>query len=178
MFEVSEAPYKVRFGILKARDIFNFLEPHNNNIEHMNNRNQFFIKLESSILKYGVRNPVMLWAIPKMKEKIKGKERFCMYSVMARQQQFLKSKISEYWYDKDYILVCRTHGGSRLLIAQKHDLEVPCIISDFCDKYSHLETLNSKEEIKNKFKDKPRKVKLGKLGTIVLKLPQIQMKKF
>jgi len=51
-------------------------------------------------------------------------------------------------------------GTSRLWIAKKHNLEVPCIIADYVNRFPELEELRTEKEIRAKFKDQPNKVEL------------------
>ena len=55
---------------------------------------------------------------------------------------------------------CR-YGTSRLWIAKKHNLDVPCIIADHVDRWSDLELLEDIEGIESKFKDIPSVIELG-----------------
>jgi hypothetical protein len=56
--------YKVRFMWVRARDIINTYEPPEYRIKQEEESRQFFTKLEASIRKEGVRNPVNLIAQP------------------------------------------------------------------------------------------------------------------
>ena len=47
------------------------------------------------------------------------------------------------------------YGANRIWLAKKHDLEVPCIISDYTDRFSHLEELLTEEDILSKYTDNP-----------------------
>lgn len=47
------------------------------------------------------------------------------------------------------------YGTSRLWVAKKHKLDVPCIISDFTGRWEELEQLKSKKKILEKFTDQP-----------------------
>jgi len=50
-------------------------------------------------------------------------------------------------------------GGSRLYIAQKLDILIPCIISDQKNFFPNARQLKSKDEIISCFKDPPRHIK-------------------
>jgi hypothetical protein len=52
-------------------------------------------------------------------------------------------------------------GTSRLWIAKKHGLDIPCIIADYVNRYPDFEELKTEEEIRSKFKDQPNKVELN-----------------
>ena len=47
------------------------------------------------------------------------------------------------------------YGTSRLWIAKKLQLSLPCIIADYTGEWSHLEELKTEEEVLSKFKSKP-----------------------
>ena len=46
-------------------------------------------------------------------------------------------------------------GTSRLWIAKKHNMDVPCIIADYTGQFDDLELLETEEDIRSKFKDQP-----------------------
>lgn len=58
------------------------------------------------------------------------------------------------------------YGGSRLLIGQKHDLLMPCIISDYDNIFLDAEILQDEEHILTKFLDKPTRIEYQKQGLI------------
>ena len=47
------------------------------------------------------------------------------------------------------------YGANRVWLAKKHDLDVPCIISDYTDRYDHLDELLTEEDILSKYTDSP-----------------------
>jgi len=47
------------------------------------------------------------------------------------------------------------YGTSRLWIAQKHNLPIPCLIADTQDRWVHLDELHTEEEVKDKFETPP-----------------------
>ena len=51
-------------------------------------------------------------------------------------------------------------GTSRLWIARKHELEIPCIIADYVDRWEDLELLETEEDIRSKFQEQPHIVDL------------------
>ena len=91
-------------------------------IRKLESRNQFYTRLEESILKEGIRNPI-----------------FC-------------NSIAEGTFSRV--------GTSRLWIAKKHKIPVPCIIADYVDRWTELEELNGEDEIRAKFQDQPHIVDL------------------
>ncbi len=55
-------------------------------------------------------------------------------------------------------------GGSRLMIAQKHNLDIPCIICDFDNVFPEAKVLNTIEEIRSYFTDQPVKLLFNHRG--------------
>lgn len=53
------------------------------------------------------------------------------------------------------------YGASRLWVAKKQGLEIPTIIADFDGRWSDLGELETKEQIMDKFIDKPETIDLG-----------------
>lgn len=117
---------------------------------YISKKQNFYNKLENSILEKGIRNPILVrhgW-IPESRKK------------------YLKPNtiLSE-------TFVCDSLGGSRLYIAQKHDLNIPCIITSWCDNLNYQE-LKNEIEIKKQFKDQPEKVIINLQGVSIKNLPQ------
>ncbi|MFA5489580.1 MAG: hypothetical protein WC284_10220 [Candidimonas sp.] len=109
--------YTVKYAILPSRKIYNHCGPHDwtnhtqrgdKYIKRWNRACNFYKRLEESVLQEGFRNPIVVsnGGIPKR----------------------LLSRIPSEFHNG---LVCHTLGGSRLWVAQKHDMEIPCIINDF-----------------------------------------------
>ena len=129
-----------------------------NYIDTLNRRNGFYDKLEESILKEGIRNPVLVAA------------GWCPVSKISR----LPPEMQE---DHSKILVCHSSGGSRLWAAQKHNLDVPCIVSDFINRFPEGKILRTEQDVLDCHKDKPRKITIGEHGVFVSDLPQTHMEK-
>ncbi|NJO64269.1 MAG: hypothetical protein HC836_40700 [Richelia sp. RM2_1_2] len=177
---LGEIKYEIRYGVFPSRDIFNILgpgiksdsPPHGSSEkevaiktkraeQYINKRNKqdgFYEKLEASILREGVRNPISITA---------GQVRLDKYHCRLP----LEMQI-----DPKKILVCDFQGGSRLFIAQKHNLNIPCFVADFVGKFKDLELANTKDSILTKFLDKPTEIRLYAWGLYFHNLPQIQMK--
>lgn len=68
------------------------------------------------------------------------------------------------WVKEDGTLTTWYYGGSRLMIAKKHTLSVPCIVSDPINKFLNAKILNDVEEIRAMFKDRPKTVIFEKDG--------------
>ncbi|NJO61612.1 MAG: hypothetical protein HC836_26200 [Richelia sp. RM2_1_2] len=105
--------YKVKYKILPSTSICNALEQ---NSAEINRKKIFYDELEKSILEQGFINPIMVNA------------GFCP----TISKRYLPKHMVE---NKNEILVCCKWGGSRLYIAQKHQLDIPCLISDFIGKF-------------------------------------------
>lgn len=100
-------------------------------VSKLEHRNEFYTKLEESILKEGFRNPI-----------------FC-------------NSLAEGTFSRV--------GTSRLWIAKKHRLDVPCIIADYVGRWANLEELKTEQDIRAKFKDQPHIVDLtspNKIGHV------------
>lgn len=162
---LGKVEYKIRYAIVPSRSIFNLLGPNikNKNPEHYVNRrnsiDNFYNNLEESILKHGVRNPVSTSA-----GNIKK----------PQQIELLPEDMQK---DRSKIWVCDFQGGSRLWIAQKYDLDVPCIIADFVNRFTDFEELNTADEIMAKFVDKPQDIRLYHWGVYFHHIPHIHMNK-
>lgn len=136
--------YKIYFDTINSDKIENFCSPDyifkdlgKNYFEILNNETNFYNDLEKSILREGFRNPILInYPKPRIFKK----------------------------YSSDKFYFCEILGGSRLFIAQKYNMKIPAIISDFSDKEKDLELLDTEEKIKNKFKDKPEKIYFTEYG--------------
>lgn len=112
-----------KFSFVKARKIKNPIEPDKNRMQRLNKETGFFDKLEASILKDGMRNPIVINA----------------------------------YIENDEIILENRYGGSRLMFAQKHDMDIACVIADFDNIFPEAEIVESKD-IKSKFLDAPRHI--------------------
>lgn len=56
------------------------------------------------------------------------------------------------------------YGGSRLMIAQKHNLDIPCIIADFDEIFPEGIRLKTIDDIRRYYTDQPRKILLKEYG--------------
>lgn len=110
--------------------------------EGMNEICGHYDKLEKSILEEGFRNPVIITRGFPFRRKMKH--------------------IPSYVREKDigeWLLMEGTSGGSRLHIAQKHGIKIPCFVNDFVGGYSGGFVVKSLTQIKNFYKDFPRKMR-------------------
>jgi len=160
--------YTLRYGILDSNIIFNEVgsycegpfgwddesvkireEKWQQHINKIEEENGFYTKLEKSILKDGFRNPILVDAgyCPQMRDGIKNRR--------------LPIEMQE---DHTKILTCSYNGGSRLMIAQKNNLQIPCVISDFIDRFSDFKLLQTKEDITSCYTDQPRRISFQSFG--------------
>lgn len=111
--------------------------------EEMNRICGHYDKLESSILTEGMRNPLVVT---------------CGYPVRRSIEQLppeLRNKSP-----KDLLLLEGTTGGSRLWVAQKHGLEVDCIVNDWTGRYSNYPEIKTVSDAKQLYKDQPARATL------------------
>jgi len=130
-----------------------------NYIDTLNRRTGFYDRLEASILEEGVRNPILVAAGWCPERKISD----------------LPLEMQEDHYK---ILVCHSSGGSRLWAAQKHNLDVPCIVSDFCNRFPEGKILNTEQDVLDCHTDMPKAIKIGSHGVFVTDLPQTHLEKY
>jgi hypothetical protein len=100
-----------------------------------------YTKLEASILAEGIRNPVVVTCgLPKKRtlkhvppEMLAGPE-------------------------KNLLLLEGTTGGSRLHIAQKYNMTIPCIVNDWTGRFDHEIEVVSETQARSYYKDQPELV--------------------
>ena len=133
--------YRIKFAVIKAEDIDDLVVigndhfgtvkvpagatiygtrpvvPPNDRVAYMTQRNDFYLRLEESMLDEGIRNPI-----------------FCVATSKG---------------------IYGAYGTTRLWIAKKHNLPLPCIVADYNDALPDAEELFTKGEITDKFKDPP-----------------------
>lgn len=105
-------------------------------------------KLEKSILSEGFRNPIIITCgFPKKRS----------WNCVPPEMQ----KISP----QKMLFLETTVGGSRLWIAQKHNMDIPCLVNDWTERFDLKEELTDLEKIKSFYKDPPKKLNFDpKLG--------------
>ena len=98
-------------------------------------------QLEKSILAEGFRNPITITCGPPRKRSWE-----CvppeMHDTDPKKLLFLETTV----------------GGSRLWIAQKHNMTIPCLINDWTGKYQGLTELRDVDEIAKLYQDPPKKL--------------------
>jgi hypothetical protein len=156
--------YKVRFVILKARDIFGsvgrsgggynsvwsdwsdqgrkkrevIMREYEQALDALCGHYQ---RLEQSILQEGFRNPITVTCgLPR-----------------KRGMEHLPPEMRELPPDQLLILETTT-GGSRLHVAQKYDMEIPCIVSDWYGRFREEPRIHNETEARMCYLDQPRTI--------------------
>jgi len=175
---MNKYTYKVYYAVLPANSICNTVAPGYRHIiggwepaavakrevgskayrDNLNKKNGFYDKLLESVKDKGVVNPISLTAgrCPKIYSK------------------YLWQEMMD---DPNKILCCDRKGGSRLWAAQQLDIDLPCIISDFCGMFegSEYQELFSEAEIAAKYVDKPSMFAINDTGVNVGVIPHIHL---
>ncbi len=104
-----------------------------------NKVNGFYEKLEESILREGFRNPIPIIAGDTKKMK------HCQHLYYD-----LINKSKDKWLIAEY-----STGGSCLWVAQKNNLEIPCIVNDAAGRFDDHPLIRSEYELLRYFTDRP-----------------------
>ena len=102
-----------------------------------------YAKLEQSVLQEGFRNPIVITCGKPQRRKLQN----LPPELLAKDP-------------KELLLLEGTTGGSRLWVAQKYNINVPCIVNDFTGRFNHLTPLRTADEVKKFYKDVPRTLTL------------------
>lgn len=163
-------PYKIRYVELESHEIFNNIEARRDHQKRKRlgrlppHMEKFFHNLENSILSEGFRNPILISTLAYAADD----GAFQRYKVGDKFERFKKVFLpKKYVNTKDSLVVCYRQGGSRLWVAQKHNMRVPCIASDFCDYFSDKKALTTDSEIKHYFKDSIQKIRYTSSGIMI-----------
>jgi hypothetical protein len=165
--------YKVRFAMIRARDIFGMVGRCGggyNSIwldwtdegrrrrelimkeyeEALNDICGHYSKLEISIINEGIRNPVVITCgHPK-----------------HRDLKYLPPEMRNR-PPKDLLLLEARVGGSRLHVAQKHDMIIPCLINDWTGRFANEIEVTSADEAQLYYKDQPENITFdNRLGMV------------
>ena len=97
-----------------------------------------YAKLESSIMSEGMRNPLIVTCGFPTKRKLEH---------LPPEMRSLDPR--------ELLLLEGTTGGSRLWVAQKHDLEVDCIVNDWTGRFNDYPLINTVESARALYKDPP-----------------------
>lgn len=100
-----------------------------------------YAKLESSILAEGIRNPIIITCgLPR-----------------KRRMENLPPEMREL-DPRDLLLLESTMGGSRLWIAQKHAMSVPCLINDWTGRFADHPEITQPDQARQYYKDQPKSI--------------------
>lgn len=151
--------YKIRHEILDSNEIFNFvgrkITPRLMDVE--NKKSGFYKKLEQSILSEGFLNPILI--VAGWSHDIDSKIH----------QEFIRKTLPDHMkIDDSKILMCDRNGGSRLYFAHKHNLKVPCLISDYVERFVDSKQLETTEQILKCFTYPPKHIKFDSRGILIL----------
>ena len=122
----------------------------------MNAKLNFFNRLEESILVHGIANPIILTS---------GYPKFLTLDEIPPMLRVVPEQM----------LVCEVSGGARLLIAQKHNLEVPAIVMDYVGMFDSAKELQSEADIRECFQHKPANISKTNRGLRTSPLPQTHL---
>lgn len=156
-------PYQIKFVIINSRKIYNYIGPWDwrDGLERINKRQYIYDRalnwyndLEHDILSNGVKNPISVVS------GFLAKNDFRSLPEFAR---------------KEY-LICNIHGGSRLFVCQKHNLDIPCIVSDFNNRFKNAPNLYDVKEIFSLFENKPERIIYSKYGLDLRTMPEAKDK--
>ena len=98
-------------------------------------------RLEQSILEQGFRNPVTITCgVPR-----------------KRTMNHLPPEMRG-WGPRNLLILETTTGGSRLHVAQKHNMRIPCIVSDWCGRFDQEPEIRDETEARMCYLDQPRTI--------------------
>ncbi len=162
--------FELRYVIMDPNIITNKLSPECVSGKHetageyvakFNERNGFYTKLEASMLKEGFRNPILVvagWYPSKYDPRYPAR--------MA------KKGISSTPEDHTNEIYCLTNGGSRLWLAQKHGMKIPCIVADYVGRFQDETLIVSVDQALCYYKDRPDNIVFGSKSIAVKNLPK------
>lgn len=125
-------------------------------IDGFNTVSGHFYRLENSIASEGIRNPIMV--------SNGALERRGLWELPPDRRNEL-ALVSEYM------------GGSRLWVAQKLGMEVPCIVSDHTGEFDEGVVLETEDDILDCFRDRPQILPRGAGLITVVGLPYTHLPK-
>ena len=141
--------YEVKYKILPSRIILHRWMPDQTFIDESNQKIQYYPKLEKSILDEGFINPILVlaggpkWYIDFVKD---------LYLIDGPFQDRPEREIALTRSDENQIITGQL-GGARLLIAQQHNLDIPCIVQDYNDSFPDIKEISNLAEFKSYFSE-------------------------
>lgn len=142
---INNAPYRLVYTVLDHSEIFNYLRPKPKQIEERNKKDNFYADLEESVIAEGIRNPLTIVSHSKSKRR-----------------RYFATLPPEVYSDESIVNIC-INGGSRLLMAERHDLKVPCIICDY-ERVLPGKVITTMEHLYSLHRDKPSELILTTYG--------------
>ncbi|MCW5695787.1 MAG: hypothetical protein KIS96_03520 [Bauldia sp.] len=109
-------------------------------VEEFDRENGHYRRLEESVLRDGVKAPVMLVSGGVRRRRV--------------------SEMPPHLRDRPDLLVCEYLGGSRLYIAAKHAMRVPAVVNDFADLFPGAPELRTVEDVAAAFPVPPKVIRL------------------
>lgn len=100
-----------------------------------------YSRLEASILSEGIRNPVTITC---------GAPR-------RRTWHHLPPEMRQ-WPQEKLLLLETTTGGSRLHVCQKHNMQIPCIVSDWTGRFRNEPEIINEQQARMCYLDQPRSI--------------------
>jgi hypothetical protein len=120
--------------------------------------NGHYSRLEASVLKEGVRNPVML--------------------VTGGVHRRKECELPPQWRGRKDAVISEYLGGSRIDIARRHGLAAPAIVNDFGNVFADARRIGTAAELLACFTDKPRRVEFNtERGAYVNDMPYAHMER-
>ncbi len=157
-------PYRVHYVLLPAREIFGMVgrcgggynsqwtdwTPRGRQLrelimkefeEGLNEICGHYSQLEHSVLTEGIRNPVTITC---------GRPK-------KRTMQHLPPEMWT-WSPKKLLLLETTTGGSRLHVAQKHNMSIPCIVTDWTGRFANEPEIRNEADARMCYLDQPKSI--------------------
>lgn len=185
--EWDSIPYTVRYVRLHVSEIYNNIAPPDSQVAESQD---WYDKLLSSIEREGIRNPVNLTCVrplstaeveerggdPDNEANHNWPNVYRYYDIgWGEHLQLMRDSIPEKWRGSDEpLILCHHMGGSRLWAASKLGIEVPAIVSDFCDHFNEGPVIDSRGALRSFFKDPPERIILGRMGPL-FGLPHVHL---
>lgn len=107
--------------------------------EELNSISGHYQKLEASILKEGMRNPVIITC---------GYPRRRAIECLPPEMRTIPHQ--------DLLLLETTTGGSRLHVCQKYNMNIRCLVNDWMDRFREFPIVKTVEDARSYYKDQPK----------------------